>query len=155
MQEMLKSAREVTAKIKAGIPGRWAVGNGAYLQVAKIGKRATSSWLLRYEREARPCGSASVRTDWSRSPKRATRRGRCASSGSTASIRCSAKRAKREALRAKARAELSFRDAAERFYSRARSGLEERQAPQAVGSTRSPISTRSSGPGRSPASIRR
>ena len=40
---MLKSASEVDARIRTGIPGRWAVGNGAYLQVAKTGERATAS----------------------------------------------------------------------------------------------------------------
>lgn len=46
---MLRTAREVEAKIKAGRPGKWAVGNGAYLQVAKVAKRSTASWLFRYE----------------------------------------------------------------------------------------------------------
>jgi integrase len=45
---MLKTAREVEAKIKAGVPGKWAVGDGAYLQVAKLAKRSTASWLFRY-----------------------------------------------------------------------------------------------------------
>jgi hypothetical protein len=36
---MLKTAKEVEAKIREGAPGRWAVGEGAYLQVAKVGKR--------------------------------------------------------------------------------------------------------------------
>ena len=45
---MLKTVREVEAKIKAGVPGKWAVGDGAYLQVAKVAKRSTASWLFRY-----------------------------------------------------------------------------------------------------------
>ena len=50
---MLKTAKEVEAKIKEGAPGRWAVGEGAYLQVSKVGKHATASWLLRYQRDGR------------------------------------------------------------------------------------------------------
>jgi hypothetical protein len=50
---MLKTAKEVEAKIREGAPGRWAVGEGAYLQVAKVGKRVTASWLLRYQRDGR------------------------------------------------------------------------------------------------------
>ena len=46
---MLRSAKEVEAKIRAGKPGRWAVGNGAYLQVAKVANRSTASWLARYQ----------------------------------------------------------------------------------------------------------
>jgi hypothetical protein len=48
---MLKTAKEVEAKIKEGAPGRWAVGEGAYLQVSKVGKHVTASWLLRYQRD--------------------------------------------------------------------------------------------------------
>jgi len=45
---MLTSAREVDARIRAGIPGRWAVGGGAYLQVAKTTGQPKGSWVLRY-----------------------------------------------------------------------------------------------------------
>ena len=85
---MLTSASEVTARIRTGIPGRWAVGDGAYLQVAKLGERATASWLFRYWRDGQTVwvGLGPVGR-WSASPKRATRRGRRASFASRASIR--------------------------------------------------------------------
>jgi hypothetical protein len=46
---MLRIAREFEAKIKAGKTGKWAVGDGAYLQVAKVAKRSTASWLFRFD----------------------------------------------------------------------------------------------------------
>ena len=112
---MLKSAREVDARIKTGIPGRWAVGHGAYLQVAKTGERATASGCSATRATAQPCGSASARSDSSASPKRATRRPRRASCASTASTRSTDKRARREAQRAEERARLTFRDATRQF----------------------------------------
>src|SRR5688572_5905279 len=45
---MLRTAREVEAKVKAGKRGSWAIGDGAYLQLSAFG---TASWLFRYMRD--------------------------------------------------------------------------------------------------------
>ena len=42
---MLKTVKEVEARIKAGKPGADAVGDGAYLNIAKGG---TATWIFRY-----------------------------------------------------------------------------------------------------------
>lgn len=47
---MLKTAREVEAKVKVGERGSWAVGDGAYLQLSAFG---TASWLFRYFRDGK------------------------------------------------------------------------------------------------------
>ena len=46
---MLKTAREIEAKVRAGKPERWAVGEGAYIQVARVAKHSTAAWVFRYQ----------------------------------------------------------------------------------------------------------
>ena len=37
------------AKVRAGKPERWTVGEGAYIQVARVAKRSTAAWVFRYQ----------------------------------------------------------------------------------------------------------
>ena len=112
---MLKTALEVDAKIKAGIPGRWAVGDGAYLQVAKTTKQARGSWLLRYWLNGKTVwvglGPATlVSLAEARDKARHGRKQRLDGVDPLED-----KRAKREAQRTKERARLTFRDAVRQF----------------------------------------
>jgi integrase len=60
---MLRTAREVAAKLATGEPGRWAVGDGAYLQIAKVANRRTGAWVFRFtlNGKARHMGLGSVK----------------------------------------------------------------------------------------------
>ena len=112
---MLKTALEVDAKIKAGIPGRWAVGDGAYLQVAKTTKQAKGSWLLRYWLNGKTVwaglGPATlVSLAEARDKARHGRKQRLDGVDPLED-----KRAKREAQRTEERARLTFRDAVRQF----------------------------------------
>ena len=112
---MLKSAREVDAKIKTGIPGRWSVGDGAYLQVARTGKRATASWLFRYWRDGRTVwvGLGPVSLVSLAEARDKANRGRKLRLDGIDPLED--KRARREAQRAEERTRLTFREAALRF----------------------------------------
>ena len=113
---MLSSQKEVEARIKAGIPGRWAVGSGAYLQVPKTGDRpATASWLGRYERDGKTVWIgfgpyALVTLAEAREKAQAMRKLRLA-----AIDPLKHKREERAKRRAEERARLSFRDAVKEF----------------------------------------
>ena len=112
---MLTSAREVEARIRAATPGRWAVGDGAYLQIAKTKGPPKGSWVFRYWRDGRSVwmglGPTSlVSLAEARRKARAGRKLRLDDIDPRQH-----KRDTREAKRAKERAELSLRDAVKDF----------------------------------------
>jgi hypothetical protein len=112
---MLTSAREVDARIRAGIPGRWAVGGGAYLQVAKTTGQPKGSWVLRYWWGGKSVwmGLGSVFQVSLAEARSKARAGRKLRLDGIDPLR--AKRAKLEAERVRERVELSLRDAVRDF----------------------------------------
>jgi integrase len=108
---MLKTAREVEAKIKAGVPGKWAVGDGAYLQVAKVAKRSTASWLFRYNGHSMGLGPVGLVTlAEAREKAREARRLRLAGIDPLEAKRASRRQASLDEARA-----VTFKDCAGRY----------------------------------------
>ena len=152
---MLNSVHEVTAKIKAGVPGRWAVGAGAYLQVARTGERATAH-LAAPLRAGRQDGVGRARSD---------RAGRLAEARDKAlamrklrldgidPLQAQARQARGAARQERAR--LSFRDAAEHFLAVHEARWRNAKHRTQWRTTSVDRSSRSSAAVRSPASIRR